>query len=497
MTSENGVHRWCVLVALSVTALAHDLHRTVDLYAGPDGYRPWAFGAALPFLVAGFGATALLDWLGGAARTRLPWWLVAGAAASVLTGALPVLFFCRGRAAPFVTVGCVAFGALLVALITRDTLVGVVRPALALGLFERMVHPVRLLALGLAVLAVFAITARAGLLRAGLAVGGALAATASLYSRIFWFLERRPLPGQTRLLLAAGGASVLVITGFRLAEQSVPARALARYPDDIVYARTSDAHDYVVTSGPGGFELYRDAQLAVSTLDEHRYAAALVRPVLGVSKNPARVLLLFGGTGTIEREILEDPRVGELTVVAPDETTLELARGMQWLRGRTRASLSSPRVRVTTAEPITWLATSAGRYDVVVANLPAPTGYREGKYYTRYFFDLVATHLAHGGSFASPAASAFASPEAFASLRATVASAVAHSVAYHADVPTLGVASFLVGSLGPLPDRATVRGVALDAGRDLLRDPSVPSTLYDQRVVAAFRERVETPTQPR
>ena len=91
----------------------------------------------------------------------------------------------------------------------------------------------------------------------------------------------------------------------------------------------------------------------------------------------------------------------------------------------------------------------------------------------------------------TPAASAFAAAEAFADIASTVESAGLHALAYHADVPTLGLTSFIVASKETLPSRIGTDGLALDLGRDLRRKPGQPATLYDQRVVTAFRDELE------
>jgi spermidine synthase len=275
-----------------------------------------------------------------------------------------------------------------------------------------------------------------------------------------------------------------------LAERWLPRAELGRYPDELVFASARGAHRFVVAAAPGGYELFTDAQLTLSSLDEGRRSAAFVRPAFAVVREPRRVLLLHGGTGTLEREILRNSGVETLTVVADDEL-VRLARNLAWLSSRTGGALESPRVRLIEKEPIVWLAGATERFDVVIDDLPAPIGYGEGKYYTKHYFELLARHLTENGAFTIPATSAFATEDAFASVVATVESAGVIAQPYHVAIPTLGVTSFVVGSRAPLSRSALDRasGVAFDTGLDLdATELGEVSTLGDQRVVAAFHE---------
>jgi spermidine synthase len=221
--------------------------------------------------------------------------------------------------------------------------------------------------------------------------------------------------------------------------------------------------------------------------------------VLDASAHPARVLLLHGGTGTVEREILRDGRVQGLTVVVDDAELVRLTHRMNWLSSRAHGALDAPRVALVVAEPATWLGAHAEEVDAIVDDLPFPTGHREGKYYTRYYLGLLSKHLAAGGAWVVPAASAFTASTAFSSVLATAGSVGVRASAYHTAIPSLGVTSFVVGSRdAPTRELVATQGVAFDLGKDLGRQtPGEISTLHDQRVVTAFETAREATEGPR
>src|SRR5882724_5198943 len=104
--------------------------------------------------------------------------------------------------------------------------------------------------------------------------------------------------------------STAALPGFLLvAERRVPLRDLQRFTDEIVYTRRAEDTEYAAVASPGGYELFFDGQLLLSSLDEPRRTRSLVVPVLAAAPRARRVLLLEGGLGSVEREILKDPRV--------------------------------------------------------------------------------------------------------------------------------------------------------------------------------------------
>jgi spermidine synthase len=283
---------------------------------------------------------------------------------------------------------------------------------------------------------------------------------------------------------ASGAALAIFLLGSAGAERVLPLAELDVYAGEIVHARTGASHRYVVVAVPSGHELFEDSVLVASPLDGRRYAQALVEPALSAAPPAGNALLLFGGTGAIERELLRDPRISAATVVVADPELPRVSAGLQWLERPDETS----RLRVVKAEPLPWLRDHAGRYAIIIANLPPPLDHRAGKYYTRYFFELVSEHLAPGGVVSFPAASAYSSRPAFEDVLATALAANLRVTPHHAALPALGLSSFLVGSQSasaPVTARA-----AFDTGRDL--SPAGTGTvarLYEQNVVEALVSR--------
>lgn len=488
--TERTVHVYFAFATAAILAELHGAYVLHALYLAPNGVVGASVAVSTSGVaIASIGARAATR-RGRPGENRLAGSLLASSASAIASALLPFLTFASGTRGVATALGCLAVSSAAGTLAAHDLWVTVGRASTALGLTGYVTRPLRIVVLFSLLGVAGVVGARAGFLRAELATAALLLAAALVLGNVRAFLEGTA-PISSRAERAATVAVALMLAaGVARTSWFVPFDEVSAYPDDIVYARGATdgtSRRYVVIAAPGGYELFRDRALAVASLDEHRAAAALARPVLSHVGKPSRALLLGGGAGVIERELLRDPLVETLTVVVEDPGLGPLSRGMPWLARRANGAFESPRAHFVVAEPIVWLDASDALYDVIVANLAPPFGYLEGKYYTRYFFSALAAHLADGGSFVVPAASAFSSRDVFDIVLATAASIGLRAVPYHAALPTLGVASYVIVSKTPFDGPLDVPGLALDVGKDLAADTTTHvATLFDQRVVDAF-----------
>jgi len=488
--TERTVHAYFAFAAAAILAELHGAYVLQALYLAPNGVvRASAAASVSGVALAAVGAHRAAR-LGRTGENRLAASLLAASVSAIASGFLPFLTFASGSRGVLSALGCLFVSCATGTLAAHDLWVTVGRASTALGLTAYVTRPLRIVVLFSLLGVAGVVGAHAGYLRAELGAAALLLFAALAAAPVRGFLEGRPPYASALERVATFAVALAIAAGAARASRLVSLDEVSAFPDDVVHARGATdgtSQRYVVIAAPGGYELFRDRALAVASLDEHRAAAALARPVLSHVAKPARVLLIDGGTGVIERELLRDPRVAALTVVVEDPELGPLSRGMPWLARRANGAFESPRAHFVVAEPIVWLAAKDALYDVIIANLAPPFGYREGKYYTRYFFSALAAHLADGGSFVVPATSAFSTKDAFDVVLATAASIGLRAVPYHAALPTLGVASYVIVSKTPFDGPLDASGVAIDVGKDLAAHTTTPvATLFDQRVVDAF-----------
>ena len=428
----------------------------------------------------------------------MPWLLLSTAIITGCSAGLLFVSFSHEELFAGVTVLIPGASAASLAALVRTSHAALRRPVSALGVFQRSLRPVQLVLLALSLAGVAAATTTIGLLRTSALLGVAFGTLAFWSPALFHYLDGRPLRFAATVRYASLGIVFVAGAGIVGAERWVSIADLRRYPSDIVYTRTTDRRHYVITSGQRAFALFVDDQLRFSTIDEQRYYEALVHPALAVAPKHASVLVLGGGEGLVQREVLRYPDVEQVTVVVVDGAVVDLPRDLVWLRKRCRDSMSSPRVRVIEQEPIVWLGETGAQYDVVIVNLPDPLGYVEAKNYTRYFYQRLRDRLRPSGVAAIQATSPFRSPQTFASVDRTLRAAGLSTLAYRAPIPMLGDWGFLLAARTPLqvPRRVPEGLTFLDtAGLARLfqlptdvrsRDPGVVSTLYEQPLVDIF-----------
>jgi spermidine synthase len=447
--------------ALLVASARELLMRAPGLYFGPfqrdTSVRLWglALGVGLGLLVARRRASARPA-LAGAAL----------AVVSLLTSAAPLLF--RHAFADAVRFELWALPLLfgtgsVLGLAAALCAAWLLPHGRALGLVTALLSPFSVACVVLVVaLALGAVTALP-LGHAAPGVGLGLALLAAAAAPLERYLTRRRA-GLAQRAVAPAIALLAAALSLLHSEQRLPRHEVMGYGGEVL-ALGGERQHLALVSHRSHFELYADRTLKLSSIDAHRYAEALVHPALASATRRARVLLLGGGTGVVEREILRWPEVRELVVIATDRALPELARRSPWLAGASAGALDDPRVRSVEAEPLVWLQGTKRRFDVIIADIEDPIGYRQGKHFTRHALGLVAACLETGGAGSLQAPSPLTFPGAYASIGATLRAARLDAAPYHAAVPSLGDAGFFLFASPhaerPLQDRA------LDGARHL------------------------------
>jgi spermidine synthase len=474
----------------------------VYLVGGFGPSRQLTLGAALAGAALGAGLSRVRR---GATERRAP--LLLGLASLAVSCSALAWFAALSRAwllplvavgVPFVCLSCLAWALCDTARVFADT-------ARRLRVLERALNPFRLLGMLLVAGVLSAIATRVGLLRAAVAIGLLLALACAWWTPLATYLHGAPLRPHARWFgFAIFGVELAAVVA---CERLVPMSEIGRHTNAVAWVLPLAEERYTMTSGQDAYELFIDGRLRVSTVDQHRYFEALVHPALTRAPRRSRVLVLGGGHGCIERELLRYPDVREIVVVTEHGESARVAAQSHWLTQLTEGAMTSNRVRVIVAEPLVWLAASHAPFDVAIVDLPDPGTYADGKYYTRYFYTRLRDHLVRDGVIAAQTTSGVSSPGAFASIHATLRAAGLHVRPYHAAVPMIGDWYFVLAS--PLSLSPPVSPAALPTGLRFLtpallaslfalpRDapPSsgaAPSYLFDQHVVEAFTRDRET-----
>ncbi|MFD5424847.1 polyamine aminopropyltransferase [Streptomyces sp. NPDC127084] len=246
------------------------------------------------------------------------------------------------------------------------------------------------------------------------------------------------------LLVANAMVLVLLATTTVLVGEFESAARRAFYGEPVRVAVRTGMQEIVLTGArKGPLDLFLDGRLRVSGHDAGRYRQALVR---GAMRGPhARVLILGGGDGLAAREVLRHAGVRTVTLVERDPGLVRLARTNPALSELNGKVYRDPRLRVVCADAFDWLRTArAGAYDVVVADLPAPTTPSGTKLYSQEFYGLAAEVLAGDGRMAVSAGPLADGSRAYWTVETTMRSAGLATVPYR--VPGLPGRGFVLAA---------------------------------------------------
>ncbi len=294
-----------------------------------------------------------------------------------------------------------------------------------------------------------------GLTRAALAFGLLNVLIAGFGTALFW----RHLPQRISLCAWTVACWIALVLGFLAANRATTWLEDRMYQDDIILTETTPYQRIVVTRWRDDIRLYLNGHLQFSSADEYRYHEALVLPALAstaTSRAPLRVLLLGGGDGLAVREILRYAAIERIDVVDIDRRVVELFRDNSLLAELNGGSLRDTRVHVHYDDAFAYLRRHTdARYDVVLMDLPDPSGVATSKLYTRTCFGLALRRLDAGGVLVTQASSPFYARDAFWCVVQTVEAAIAElpakfraaeqiTIPYHVQVPSFGDWGFVL-----------------------------------------------------
>ena len=265
--------------------------------------------------------------------------------------------------------------------------------------------------------------------------------------------------GRARRLVAVSAVCVLIgaalgVMAWRASAFEASAQQVL-YRDPIVYSARSDYQSLVVTRGAvagGNFadlRLFLDGDLQFSSVDEYRYHEMLVHPALNGPRE--RVLVLGGGDGLALREILRTPGVEEVTLVDLDPAVVDLARSYEPIVELNEHSWDDERVSYVPADAFTWVrdqldADAPNVYDAVIVDFPDPDSTALAKLYATEMYQMVRGLLAPQGRMVVQSGSPFFAPDAFWSIKNTIAASGFATTAYQADVPSFGNWGFVLAA---------------------------------------------------
>lgn len=353
---------------------------------------------------------------------------VSGAAIGASVGvalSAPVYFwvFSHGQIAQWIPIVVSVSSAVCLGRLLR-VLPSVIRNRLSpQGLRRVLLHPALGAVLLGGLMASAIVTRLVGPLRASLMIAGALLGMGMLCANS----NSAPGEGLGRGKLTRWLAEALFLVysaGAFFVEPRLPLHRVLTSSHPIIAFAESERCSFAVTSGQGARHLFVDEELRISTFDQLRWAQSLVRPALARVARPKRALVLSTGEGLIERELLLDPEIEMITSVTRCRLVPDIGRHSAWMRQLNRDALNSAKVSVIEQDPAAYVLQATQQpFDLLIVDLPDPSGPLQAKYYSRLFYRELAARMHEQSVLVVQATSAQRSPRTFATIGATLRAA--------------------------------------------------------------------------
>ena len=166
-----------------------------------------------------------------------------------------------------------------------------------------------------------------------------------------------------------------------------------------------------------GKTLLLDGILQVVEKNEFLYHELMVHPAMITHVNPRSILVLGGGDGGVNREVLRYEDIRSLTHVDLDREVIEIAK--TYLPSVSKGAFENPKVSVIIEDGRRFLRNKRKQYDLIIMDMTDPIGPSK-HLYTLEFFRCVRDALRPRGLFSMHTGSPIAQPVLFGRILRTL-----------------------------------------------------------------------------
>ena len=223
------------------------------------------------------------------------------------------------------------------------------------------------------------------------------------------------------------------------------------YRDNVILSEHTKYQHIVMTKHRDDLRLYIDGNVQFCSLDEYRYHEALVHLPMAKAKKKEQVLVLGGGDGLAERELLKYEET-QITLVDLDAGMIELCSTNKNITELNEHSLDSERLTIINTDAYCFLEENKQKYDVILVDLPDPNNESLNKLYSNIFYRMCGNALTEEGILTVQSTSPYYASKAFWCVNKTLESEGFYVKPYHLQVPAFGDWGFNMASKKELDD---------------------------------------------
>lgn len=258
------------------------------------------------------------------------------------------------------------------------------------------------------------------------------------------------------------------------------------YKSPIIVNEQTPYQKIVMTKRGDNVKLFINRVIQFASKDEHRYHESIVHVPFTFRAEIKNVLILGGGENLATREVVKYPEVQKIDIVDIDSTIFKLAMEDVELSAINDLAPFDPRVNMIVDDAFSYLYGSTEKYDLIISDLPDPSGQSLARLYSTQFFELAKRKLNPKGIFITQSGDINNSSKVFSCINNTMSQIYdGNVITYNVFVPSFGGWGFNIGYLEDLGDPDATRlplglkfleETTLNAGLSLPKDVEILDT---------------------
>ncbi len=188
--------------------------------------------------------------------------------------------------------------------------------------------------------------------------------------------------------------------------------------------------------------VYYNRQLQFSTIDRHMYQEAYIQPVMQFIRQEDRVLIIGGDSGVVEDELSKFEEDFNIDVLVLDKDYHDFVRNSYKLPLQ---EIKNKRL-IARTNFFEYLWENSDTYNLIIIDLPDPVNVDYKQYYMPEFYELCNQSLTDQGLLVTQSGDHYQNSGSSNSIWKSVQEAGFDILPYHAQIPTLGQWSWIIGS---------------------------------------------------
>lgn len=184
--------------------------------------------------------------------------------------------------------------------------------------------------------------------------------------------------------------------------------------------------------------LHYNDNLQFTTLDGHMYAEAYVHPIMSITKDESKVLLIGGDNGLVLSELSKYD--AHISATHLDNEFAKYMQRQEWI------ALNSKDYIKLSDQPFEVLAASSNKFDLIIIDLPMANNVELNQYYSQEFYNLCYSALSTSGKLVTQTGNPILNQQEQYAIRRTLENSGFIVTPYQAQIPTIGQWSWALAS---------------------------------------------------